>query len=75
MTRPIVLALFVSTLCLLVIGGPIASALFESPLAPTPASSAPPSLPPLAASLGWIVLGVLLATDIVLGLARSSRSG
>lgn len=76
--RSITFAILISIVCLLVIGGPIASALFESPLAApsapvatVAAASAPAGVPPFASKVSWIVLGAMLAAGIVLTVSRA----
>ncbi len=82
MTRSIILALFTSVVCLLVIGGPIANALFQSPLdAPvasavmTDTPSTPPTLilPTFVSKLSWVVFGAATATGIILTVSRRSQ--
>lgn len=79
MTRSIVTALFISLVCLLVIGGPIANALFESPL-PTSEQTArafaqTDSLTTLpVAQVGWIILGAAATVGFVLTVSRRSSA-
>jgi hypothetical protein len=75
-TRSLLVSFIVSVLCLFVIGGPIANALFESPVslpAPTatiaPASS-PLAVPVLVTKVGWVVLGMVIAAGVVLTVSQ-----
>jgi hypothetical protein len=78
MPRFIFSALLISMICLFVIGGPIANALFQSPLdAPTAtmaisSAAASPVISPFVSKVGWIIFGAVLATGIVLTLSRRS---
>jgi len=71
--------LVVSFVCLLLIGGPIANALFESPLeAPGQAATVAtatnyPLASPLTYKVGWIIFGALLTVGFVLTVSRRSR--
>jgi hypothetical protein len=79
MLRSIVIACIISIVCLLVIGGPMASAVFESPLH-TPvatATLAPAAMPagvPSLAKAGWIVLGAVIGAGIVLTVSWRSQA-
>lgn len=78
MPRFIFSSLFISIICLLVIGGPIANALFQSPVdmptatATIAATSAPLVLSPVVSKVGWVLFGALIATGIVVTLSRRS---
>ncbi len=81
MTRSIAFALLTSIICLLVIGGPIASALFESPRDATVtlgvAADSPPTLgavPLFAYKVGWLILGAVMAAGIALTFSRRLRT-
>ncbi len=75
------MALLISTIGLFVIGGPIANAMFQSPLEvpalPATAHSVAPAaaawtIPPLASQAMWIIFGIIIGTGIVLTLSRRS---
>jgi hypothetical protein len=75
-TRSLLVSFVISVLCLFVIGGPIANALFESPVSlPAPTATIAPAspllvMPILVSKVSWIVLGVVIAAGVVLTVSQ-----